>query len=62
MMGMLRSTPNTPLPRAGRSDLKPPPDAALAAPAPSRRDQRSADPTVQRVLRAGVVGGGPGLR
>ncbi|VXC12362.1 hypothetical protein CITRIK5_70795 [Citricoccus sp. K5] len=63
---MLRSTPNTPLPRAGRSELRPTPDASTvapaAAPAPSWRDLRSAAPTIQRVLRAGVVGGGPGLR
>ncbi|WP_188806465.1 hypothetical protein [Citricoccus zhacaiensis] len=62
MMSMLRSTPNSPLPRAGRSELRPTPDAAAEALTPSWRDQRSADPTVQRVLRAGVVGGGPGLR
>ncbi len=59
---MLRSTPNTPLPRAGRSELRPTPDASTVTPAPSWRDLRSADATLQRVLRAGVVGGGPGLR
>ncbi|WP_313815296.1 hypothetical protein [Citricoccus sp.] len=59
---MLRSTPNTPLPRAGRSELRPSPDATAAPPAPSWRDLRSSDRTVQQVLRAGVVGGGPGLR
>ncbi|NUL45867.1 hypothetical protein F7P69_11780 [Cellulosimicrobium funkei] len=62
MMSMLRYTPNTPLPRAGRSELRPTPDATSMAPAPSWRDERPADPTVQRVLRAGVVGGGLGLR
>ncbi|GAA1128932.1 hypothetical protein GCM10009670_21720 [Citricoccus alkalitolerans] len=61
-MSMLRRTPNVLLPRAGRSELKPTPDAAETAPAPSWWDLRSADLTVQRVLRAGVVGGGPGLR
>ena len=59
---MLRYTPNSPLPRASRPELSPTPDASAAAPAPSWRDLRSADPTIQRVLRSGVVGGGPGLR
>ncbi|MFC7403324.1 hypothetical protein [Citricoccus sp. GCM10030269] len=64
MTSMLRSTPNAPLPRPRptRSLLKPTPDAAATAPVPSWRDARGADPTIQRVLRAGVVGGGPGLR